>query len=185
MGDCDSLKKQISDYLEGNLDNSARDDFERCLKQEAGLQKLTNRVGHVSEVLSGLPVHNCSSDFSVKLRERIHHSATPSRLPVLPVRKYSYAFSFVVITILAVFTFNQMNDSSTENAMTRETPVVQSSQPAAVTPVTSSGPESNGQVIDHEVEIKTKGELKTLADSLRNKELDRNDPAVKYVGDKE
>ena len=52
MGDWDRFKNYISDYLEGNLDNSTRKEFEQEIEKNSNLQKLTRGVENLSKVLS-------------------------------------------------------------------------------------------------------------------------------------
>ena len=182
MGDCDRLKKHISDYIEGNLDKATRDEFERGLNQDVVLQNLTSRMGYLSQTLSKLPEHKCSSDFSASLRERIHRSEAPSRLPVNSVRKYSFAFSVMILAIVAVFTITQIGDQAPESSLQSEAPVINNANPA-VAPVTSSNPVVSDKISGQEVDIKTRGEQKALADSSAKRESEGKKASLKYVDD--
>ena len=182
MGDCDSLKKHISDFIEGNLDKATSDEFERGLNRDGELQKLTSRVGYLSQTLNKLPEHKCSSDFSARLRERIHRSDAPSRLPFTPVRKYSFAFSFVILAIVAVFAIANFGDQKAESSLQSETPVIKNANPVS-TPVTSSAPAPSNKIAGQEVDIKTQGEQKAKADSVSKRELEGKNPKLKYVDD--
>ena len=182
MGDCDRLKKHISDYIEGNLDKATRDEFNRGLRQDAALQKLTSRMGYLSQTLSKLPEHKCSSDFSVRLRERIHRAETPSRLPVTPIRKYSFAFSVMILAIVAVFAITKIGDQAPESRLQSEVPVINNASPA-VAPVNSSNPGASDKMSGQEVDIKTRGEQKALADSSAKRESEGKKASLKYVDD--
>ena len=105
MGDWDRLKNHISDYLEGNLDNSTRKNFEAEIEKNSDLSKVTKRVEKLSNILTNLPEYKCSDDFNQKLRERIHQESS-SKIASIPIKKYSFAFSFVVLAVIVIFTFN-------------------------------------------------------------------------------
>lgn len=182
MGDCDSLKKHISDFIEGNLDKATRDEFERGMDRDAGLRKLTSQVGYLSQALNKLPEHKCSSDFSANLRERIHRAEAPSRLPATPVRKYSLAFSLVILVVVSAFIFTSLGDQKPEPVLQSETPVIRNTNPS-VAPVTSTTPGTSDKIGGQEVDIKTQGEQQARADSVAKRELEGKDSKLKYVDD--
>jgi anti-sigma factor RsiW len=164
MGDCDRLKKHISDYLEGGLDPTTRKQFEEELRTNPELQQLTNQVQHVSKMLSDLPRHKCKDDFNVRLRERIHSESTNSKFNV-NIRRYSLAFSFVVIVGIAIFGINGILKDDTR---------LPAAPPSNAVSVEKSIPENE------EFDVKTRDPQTAATDSIK----DQKDPRIKYVDQK-
>jgi len=164
MGDCDRLKKYISDYLDGSLDPTTRTQFEEKLRTNTELQKLTNQVQHVSKLLSTLPNHKCKDDFNIRLRDRIH-SETPISKFNINIRRYSIAFSFVVIIGVAIFGINGMLRDDTET---------QTARPSNAVSVEKSVPDNE------EIDVKTRDPQAAATDSIK----DQKDPRIKYVDQK-
>jgi len=107
MGDCDRMKKYISDYLENNLDPTTRKQFEENLKLYPELSSLTKNVSILPSLLNKLTVYRCSDDFILHLRERIHSGSesTPAKGTIW---KFSLALSFLVVIIITVFGVNSI-----------------------------------------------------------------------------
>ena len=181
MGDSDRLKNYISDYLENSLDPSTHKEFEDALKRSTDLRSMTDNMKTLSIRLRKLKYHQCSDEFAVKLRERIHTTSEPliSRQNMV---RYSFAASFVIILIIAFFTITNLSSESPEIA-----PVQQgaSGSPANKTnPV--SGKDVNNYANDEEVEIGTKPDQNAASDSTAvQQEKKKNKPAIKYVDKKE
>ena len=165
MGDWDRLKNHISDYLEGNLDNSTRKDFEAEIEKNSDLSKVTKRVEILSNILTNLPEYKCSDDFNQKLRERIHQESS-SKTASIPIKKYSFAFSFVVLAVIVVFTFNTFTgqddpvNNLPESSNIQTDPVYQSP---------SQSPVKN-QPGNQSVDLKTKSGDEAVSDSLSRKQ---------------
>jgi hypothetical protein len=115
MGNCDRMKKHISDYIEGTLDPTTRKEFEKNLEIYPELNTITKNISILPSILHQLPSQKCSEQFMVNLRKRIH-SSSKSPVTKISLKKYSYAISFLVLLIIAVFGVNsiflQKDDSS-------------------------------------------------------------------------
>lgn len=186
MGDSDRMKNYISDYLENSLDPSTHKEFEQALKSSPELRMMTDRVAAVSGELGKLKNYNCSDDFSVKLRERIHTTSAPlvSRQSVI---RYSFAASFIIIFVVAALTISNMMSDSPEN-----TPALPSSTNnpiQKVNPVSdpgSPGIKSKNLVGEGDLDVKSKSNQNTYSDSTRVlEEKKKNKPPVKYVDQKQ
>ncbi len=66
MSDWDRLSNNISDYLEGNLDNSTRKEFEEEIEKNPDLKNLTSRMAGLSKLLGNLTEQKCSDEFSAQ-----------------------------------------------------------------------------------------------------------------------
>ena len=180
MGDWDRLKNHISDYLEGNLDNSTRKEFETEIERNSDLSKITKRVEKLSNILTNLPEYKCSDDFNQKLRERIHQESS-SKIASFPIKKYSFAFSFVVLAVIVVFAFNTFTgeddpvNNMPESSNIKTDPVYQSPTQSPL----------NNQSGRQPVDLKTMSGDVAVTDSLsRNKIKKLHDQgSIKQVDD--
>lgn len=102
MGDCDRMKKYISDYLENNLDPTTRKQFEKSLKLYPELDSITKNISILPNLLNTLSVFKCSDDFILNLRQKIH-SGSESTFSRGTIWKFSLALSFLVVIIITVF----------------------------------------------------------------------------------
>src|SRR5512136_187530 len=107
MGDCDKLNEHISDYLENTLDPAMRAEFEQGLQRFPELKQSTSHVKKLAALLGKLPERKCSDDFVPRLRQRIS-SAAPAKSYQFNLRRYSLAFSFVVIALVALAGLNAL-----------------------------------------------------------------------------
>ena len=181
MSDWDKLSNYISDYLEGNLDNSSRKEFEQEIEKNSDLRNLTGKVSNLSRLLKGLPEHKCSDDFSVKLRKKIHQSSAKIAKPVSSFKKYSFAFSFVIVAVVAIFAIGTFMESEDPAVNLPESSNIPSVQPDPVNQNTMQ-PTSNVQADNKQVDIKTIYENPVAADSLHNKAIEKEkDDKIKYV----
>ena len=169
MGDWDRQKHHISDYLEGNLDNSTRNEFEKEISKNDELKKVTGRVEKLSHMLKNLPEHKCSDDFNQKLRERIHNESS-SKLDTIPIKKISFALSFAVLLVLVVFSFNTfIGNEEPANNLPESTNV----EPNQSDPGYQNKLQSPKQVqaSSRQVDVKTIQENEATSDSLSRKNL--------------
>ena len=166
MGDWDRLKNHISDYLEGNLDNSTRKEFETEIEKNSDLRKVTSRVEKLSNLLTNLPDYKCSDDFNQKLRERIHQDSSNTRIS-FPIKKYSFAFSFVVLAVIVVFTFNFFTG---EDDPVNNLPESSNMQTDPVYQSPSQSPVKN-QPASQPVDLKTMTADDAMTDSLSRKQI--------------
>lgn len=166
MGNWDRMKIYISDYLENSLDPTTKKEFEKVLESSPELRSQLTRVSALKSNLNNLPRYQCSDDFSLKLRERIHTSPQPaiSRQNLL---RYSFAASFIIV--LAVFTLMLTNSSNVEESApamgTGSDYQMNQSNPVS-NPVSSS--KVNSFVKDDEMDVNTKSSLKASVDSTRS-----------------
>ena len=183
MGDCDKFKQYISDYLEGNLDSTTRKEFEEAMEENKELSEMTTRMKEIRVLLNKLPAKKCSDDFTANLHRKIHSSSSQSRLPVTPLKKYSYAFSFAVLAVIIIFSVNMFDGTeSSVNDLPESSNIERQDQSPAIQRPTQ--PVSNSRLNDKEVDIKTVDEQKTVADSVKNSEKDASRNNIKYVDDK-
>lgn len=184
MGDSDRMRNYISDYLENSLDPSMHKEFEDALKKSPKLRSMTDNLTTLSTHLSSLKYHNCSDNFSVKLRERIHTSSEPliSRQTMI---RYSFAASFVIILVIATFAItNLLSDSSDI------TPPLQGSagSPANTTNPAKSpvlGNKEDAIVKEsEELDIGTKSSRTAAGDSVKSQYDKKNRPAINQVDQK-
>jgi len=183
MNECDRLKKHISDYLKNTLDNTSKTEFEKGLSQDPQLRNLTDQVNKMSKMLTGLKSYKCSDDFSVKLREKIHRSDSQAKLPATPAKKYSYAFSFVVVAVLATFMVTAITDEPDNVNTIPETTNIKEQIPSA-SPTNQPNPGIHTPASEQQVDIKTIDEQKVPADSLRNQRDSDEGGQIKQVDTK-
>ena len=132
-------------------------------------------------MLGNLPEHKCSDDFNVKLRDSIHRESSVVRLPVTPLKKYSFAFSFVMIAVVAVFTFNTLTEKDDPVRNLPESSNIQSVQPNPVYQ-NKMQPASQVNTNNKHVDIKTIDENATVTDSLHNETINKDKQSnIKYV----
>jgi hypothetical protein len=169
MGDWDRLKHHISDYLEGNLDNSTRKEFEEEISRNDELKKVTGRVEKLSHMLTNLPEYKCSDDFNQKLRERIHNQSS-SKLDNIPIKKISFAISFAVLLVIVVFSFNTFTGSDDPANNLPESSNIESNQsdPGYQNKVQ---PPSQVRASSRQVDVKTIQDNEAASDSLSRKNL--------------
>ena len=168
MGSCDRLKKYVSDYVEGQLDPSTRRQYEEELNINPELRELTAKVSHVSSLLKNLPAHKCSEDFNVRLRERIHNEPQKNWLST-NVRRYSLAFSFIVILAVAIFALNSQTEENTA---------------APFIPSRNAVSSDNNIYNDESIDVKTRNQQPTVVDSNNIRMKEKKDPQIKYVDQK-
>jgi len=185
MGHSDRLKNYISDYLENSLDPTMQKEFEDELRNSPDLRSITGRITTLSTRLSNLKFHKCSDEFSIKLRDRIQTSSEPfiSRQNII---RYSFAASFVIILIVAIFTLTNLSSESPEI-----TPGFQGASEGPMnnaSPVSTplSGNEANTFIDDGELNVGTKSNPNIVNDSTKvQQENNKNKPPIKYVDQKE
>lgn len=187
MGDSDSLKNYMSDYLENSLDPSTHKEFEDALKRSPQLSSMTDRTATLLTHLNKLRYHKCSDEFSLKLRERIHTSSEPliSRQNMI---RYSFAASFVIILVIATFSITNLSSESPDT-----TPAPKGSYKSPVNntnPVSNpvSGNDANTFVNDGDLNVNTKSNQRAISDSTGSEtqpEKKKEKPPIKLVDQKE
>ena len=183
MGDSDSLKNYMSDYLENSLDPSTHKEFEDALKRSPQLSSMTVRTATLLTHLNKLRYHKCSDEFLLKLRERIHTSSEPliSRQNMI---RYSFAASLVIILVIATFSITNLSSESPDT-----TPALKSSYKNPVNntnPV--SGNDANTFVNDGDLNVNTKSNQRAISDSTGSEtqpEKKKEKPPIKLVDQKE
>jgi anti-sigma factor RsiW len=180
MGDWDRLKNHISDYLEGNLDNSTRKEFEAEIEKNTDLSKITRRVEKLSNILTNLPEYKCSDDFNQKLRERIHQESSV-KTDSFPIKKYSFAFSFVVLAVIIVFAFNSFTGDDDPVNKLPESSNIQA-DPVYQSPTQST---FKNQPTSQPVDLKTMSGNEVVTDSLSRQQIKKmqDKGSIKQVDD--
>ncbi len=179
MGDCDRMKKHISDYLDQSLDPTTKQEYEQSLKNSAELGSLTRNVEQVRTLLGSLETRHCSDDFNVRLRERILHSQEQTVRD--PFKRYALSISFAAIFVLViVFIYPFSAEEETDRPG--------SSNPAVQTPAATINPgvpavdrKLDGGGVQAARDIKTLDEAKVASDSSK----DMTDPNLKHVDKKD
>jgi len=187
MGDSDSLKNYISDYLENSLDPSTHKEFDDALKRSPQLSSMTDRMATLLTHLNKLRYHKCSDEFLLKLRERIHTSSEPliSRQNMI---RYSFAASFVIILVIATFSITNLSSESPDT-----TPALKGLYKSPVNntnPVSNpvSGNDANTFVKDGDLNVNTKSNQRAISDSTGSEtqpEKKKEKPPIKFVDQKE
>ena len=169
MGNCYNVKKYISDYLENKLEPESRAAVENHLKTCTSCARSLNTISHLKSRLSSLRRYKCSDEFTRKLHERIH-SPGKEYSQVLPVRKFSYAFTAVLVVFLSIYTLQWINNDKSEEVIIPASGVI--------TPV-SSTEEGRTTTEQQDVNIKTKESNTDKNDSLDTR--DNTNGHIKYV----
>ncbi|MCK4753702.1 MAG: hypothetical protein KAS58_00630 [Calditrichia bacterium] len=187
MGDSDSLKNYISDYLENSLDPSTHKEFDDALKRSPQLSSMTDRMATLLTHLNKLRYHKCSDKFLLKLRERIHTSSEPliSRQNMI---RYSFAASLVIILVIATFSITNLSSESPDT-----TPALKGLYKSPVNntnPVSNpvSGNDANTFVKDGDLNVNTKSNQRAISDSTGSEtqpEKKKEKPPIKFVDQKE
>lgn len=186
MGNWDRMKFYISDYLENSLDPTMQIEFEKALESSPELRSQLERVSALKSRLKNLSQYQCSGDFSMKLRERIHSFPQPvlSRPGFL---RYSFAVSVVIILAISiVFIYNSSDVQESVPVVKGEAEFQMDQSNPASNPVSDN--KVNSFISDDEMDIKTKSSQKTLADSTRSylpESESRENSHVKIVDQKE
>jgi hypothetical protein len=179
MGGCDKSNDHISDYLENSLDPAARAEFEQELGKSPGLKTTTNQVLKLTSLLGKLPTRKCSDDFVVTLRQRIN-SVPERKSSKVSVRRYSFAFSFIIIMVIAIFGIKSLLKKE-EPAPVLPTMDEYQSAPASVSGGAVNTPVSSYSTPE-DVDIKTRAESKMVKDTSDILEKDQNNNQAKQVG---
>lgn len=179
MGDCDRMKKHISDYLDHSLDPTTKNEFEQILGENASLKSLTSKVGKVKNLLGNLQSYQCSEEFNFRLREKIHQNQKTSVKD--PVKKYVLSVSFAAVLILMFVFINPF--SSEESGTLPQIPASSISTPQMQNQSNSQGGGSSNASsgIQSARDIKTIDEAKAYSDSVK----DKSAPELKHVDQKE
>ena len=185
MGDCNRLNEHISDYLENTLDPAMRAEFEQGLERYPELKQSTGQVKKLTALLGKLPGRKCSDDFVPRLRQRIS-SAVPVKSTQSSLRRYSWAFSFVIVALVALVGINAL---LTREKAVPALPAVNEFQPA---PTSVSGGAVNDPAgvystgnpagAGNEVDIKTRAESRMANDSSAIRSSEQENSRAKQVG---
>jgi hypothetical protein len=178
MGDCDRMKKHVSDYVDKNLDPTTRKEFEKNLKLSADLRYITKNISVISGLLQMLPSYKCSDDFILNLRQRIH-SESGQKVSKTNMMRYSFAFSFVVLAVVAVFVVNNLIDKPAEPAQFQ--PALENQKIDAGPSNLPAGTSNNSYIEADEVDIKLRDAQHVVTDSAGMRNEERNKPGTKYV----
>jgi hypothetical protein len=181
MGECDKLNEHISAYLENTLDPAARKEFEQGLVKFSALKHTTSHILKLTTMLAKLPGQKCSDDFVPGLRQRIN-SAPASKFNEQNIKRYSFAFSIVLVVLAAMVGLNTL---LRDDEPAPPLPAVNEFQPAPA-PVSagSVNPSSSGYspVGGTEVDIKTRAESNMATDSSTLRIQEQKNSQAKQVG---
>ena len=178
MGDCDRMKKHITDYLEHTLNPSTQKEFEQVLGKDDHLKKITSEVGRITNILGNLQSLRCSYSFNVKLREKI---LLNRKLPEKdPVKKYVLSISFAAIFILILVILNPFSSEETANSPLTPEASMQLSPEKNKQNINQVDNNNTGESLGGR-DIKTLEEAQVHSDSTKDKSV----PKLKHVDQKE
>ena len=177
MGGCDRFKPHFSNYIEKKLDPEITAEMDQHLNNCEKCNKIIHQLYELQSVMAGLPVKKCSEDFNLKLHQRIQ-SASDRKTSTIKIRRYSYAFSFAVLGLVAAFFITNLMDQKDDIG---NNPTMQSYSvdPEPVVPDITVDNEVKDQ---GEFDIKTKSTSEFVSDSSGKKNSDIENPNIKYVG---
>ncbi len=166
MGDCNRMKKHITDYLDHTLDPSTKKEFEQTLGDSKRLRKITEEVEQIKTSLGALQTYHCSENFNIRLREKILQN---QKIPVNgPVRRYVLSLSFAAVLVLVMVIFNPF--SSEDDGTSPQVPAASMQVlPEKKTPNIQNVTSTNDNESYSGRDIKTLDEAKAYADSTKEK----------------
>ena len=178
MGDCDRMKKYISDYLENNLDPTTREQFEKNLKLHPELSSITKNISTLPYLLHNLAVYKCSDDFILNLRQKIH-SGTETTVAKGNIWKFSLAISFLIVIIVTIFGLNSifLQRDTTDSLHDSQDYQIIDSKPVQM-PIKNS---DNNPYLNSKASIKSEDTQTTLTDSSKIPSDAIKDNRVKQV----
>jgi predicted anti-sigma-YlaC factor YlaD len=168
MGSCYNSRKYISDFLENKLEPELRATVENHLKACPECMRSAKNIGYLQNRLTNLRRYQCSEDFTLKLQQRIQ---SPNRNISfsLPVRKFSYAFTVILVIFLSIYTIRWINQKPEEVII----------PPSSVIESSVGEEESATDADPQDVNIKTKESLAGQNDSLNTRK--NANGRIKYV----
>jgi hypothetical protein len=180
MGDCDRMYQHISAYLENTLDPATRAEYENNLEKYPALKMTTQRVSELTVQLGTLPQKQCSEDFVGKLRQKINSDAPVQQLAAGYWKKYSLAFSSIVILCLAVWMvyFYLLKGESPVPPLAPQGEF--QTDPATVAGPAVPAPLQRGDIKD--IDIKTRDESRIVQDSSLSRKIEQDNSRAKQVG---
>lgn len=184
MIDCDKVKEFISDYIERRLTPGLSAELKNHFQECADCNMVLERMPKVQSLMSNLTSIQCSTDFNLKLRERIANSQNESLISSGSVKKVSYGFSFAIFILALVFGFNFFNQ--TEPSTNFTFPQVQKQETTGPSnSLNNNVHQTSGNLTQtEEMDVRTKDSDGTYVDSAKTKTSDVKDPRVKYVDTK-
>ncbi len=178
MGDCDRMKKHITDYLEHTLNPSTQKEFEQILGKDEQLKKITSEVDRIADMLGNLQSLRCSENFNVNLREKI---LLNRKLPEnYPVRRYVLSVSVAALFIFVLVIFNPFSSEENENSPLIPEASMQLSPEKNKQNVNQADNTNTDESFEGR-DIKTLEEAQAQADSTK----DKSAPKLKHVDQKE
>ena len=180
MGDCDRYKKYYSNYLEQKIDPMIMREIDQHLNHCDKCKKIIRQIGLLQKIMADLPAKRCSENFNLRLHQKIFNRST--REGSTMVKKYSYAFSFVIATALvAFFIYNHFNNK--EQVM--DVPQIGSYSETESAVTGNANPVVDAVDFDQNnegINIKTKSHDDLVSDSSNYKRSRIKSPNLKYVG---
>jgi hypothetical protein len=172
MGECDRIRNYISAYIEKTLDPTTSHKIEKHLSSCPDCIGIVKKIRTMQKMLLNLNQYQCSDNFSLNLRNRINSAPKPSLLNG-NIKKYSYAFSLVLVAFFVVVGMNRFfnqTDSQVDDPIGTE---LQITDPKPSQPMINN---QNNTIVDKkDIDIQTVDGLK---DST---ELTQPNDLFKYV----
>jgi predicted anti-sigma-YlaC factor YlaD len=168
MGSCYDLRKYISDFLENKLEPQLRIQVENHLKECPECMRSVKNTGYLQDRLANLRRYKCSEDFASKLHKRIH-SPEQKVFFTLSLRRFSYAFTAVLVIFLSVYTIRWIDNQPEEVII----------PPSSVREPSGNEEETVTNADQQDVNIKTKESLADQTDSLNTTK--NANGRIKYV----
>lgn len=105
MGNCDNFKKYLSDYFDGNIPQKLKTDLEDHLDNCKECRDLVQGLKITRSLLNDLPKVKASSDFDIRLRERIIETECGENSPFFNLLSSKMAVVSGAVVILVCVTF--------------------------------------------------------------------------------
>ena len=180
MGGCDRLKNYFSDYLEKKLDPLITSEIDQHLHQCENCKRIVQQLSQLQSVMAELPAKKCSEDFNLKLHQRIH-ADTGQKFSSIKIKRYSFAFSFAMLGLIAVFFIISLIDQKKEDLINQPVMEPYAVEPKAAAPVPDIAVEDK-EKNPAEFDIKTKSNNELTSDSSDHKNPAIDNSNIKYVG---
>jgi hypothetical protein len=177
MGECDRVRNYISAYIEKTLDPTTSHKIENHLTSCPDCIGIVKKISTMQNALLNLNKYHCSENFSLNLRDQINTAPKPNLFNG-NIKKYSYAFSFVLLAFIMVVSLNSLfNQSETQV----NEPIVNEFQMAEPKPSQPPMNIPNNTFVDEDVDIQTRDGRKDSTDFVKPKNPIDPKKGFKYV----
>tara|TARA_B100000959_G_C14378345_1_gene377030 strand:- start:25 stop:498 length:474 start_codon:yes stop_codon:yes gene_type:complete len=102
---CERFEKQINDYLDNHLDQSKKIEFENYLNENSEFKKIVDDIKYNNDLLRQIPKISASSDFIVKLNNKIEMYENNNRYSWINLfeNKFFKLKTIPLIGVLSIF----------------------------------------------------------------------------------